>query len=161
VNSSTGQPATGVAWTYAYDTSTFSATLTFSAPAGGVLPDGDYQLQLPAGSITDLAGNPNADYSYNFFSLTGDANHDGVVNALDFNALASHYGKPSQTWINGDFNFDGKVNSADFSLLAARYGENLQPSQASPAFATSSSQQFNSLFGNDPINANSVSDVIQ
>ena len=36
----------------------------------GVLPDGNYRLLLPADSMSDLAGNPNADYALDFFSLT-------------------------------------------------------------------------------------------
>jgi hypothetical protein len=156
INTAAGLPATGVTWNYTYDPSTFTATLTFTAPPGGVLPDGNYQLQLGANSITDLAGNPNAAYTYNFFSLTADANRDGIVNALDFNALASHYGKTGQTLATGDFNFDGRVNSSDFALLAARYGENLHPPSPALTAAHSLTTQFTSLFSNNIIDPNRV-----
>jgi hypothetical protein len=52
----------------------------------------------------------------------GDANMDGTVNALDFNALANGFGGTSDVWVQGDFNGDNTVNSADFAILAANYG---------------------------------------
>ena len=43
------------------------------------------------------------------FAILGDANLDGKVNALDFNALATNFGKTpgSDVWTQGDFNYDG------------------------------------------------------
>jgi hypothetical protein len=52
----------------------------------------------------------------------GDANGDYTVNALDFNILATNFGRSGATWFQGDFNNDGNVNTADFSLLAANFG---------------------------------------
>jgi Dockerin type I domain len=52
----------------------------------------------------------------------GDANGDYTVNALDFNILATNFGRSGATWSQGDFNNDGIVNTADFSLLAANFG---------------------------------------
>jgi hypothetical protein len=57
------------------------------------------------------------------YTLGGDANLNGIVNALDFNALASSFGASSMSWINGDFNYDGTVNSLDFPLLAANFNQ--------------------------------------
>jgi hypothetical protein len=54
------------------------------------------------------------------YTYTGDANLDGKVNALDFNALATGFGTGS-TWVSGDFNYDGTINSLDFAALAANY----------------------------------------
>ena len=51
----------------------------------------------------------------------GDANVDGAVDLLDFNALASGFGRYG-LWQNGDFNRDGSVNLIDFNLLAANFG---------------------------------------
>jgi len=51
----------------------------------------------------------------------GDANLDGIVNALDFNALATHFGAATQNWNDGDFNFDGTVNTQDFTVLAGNF----------------------------------------
>jgi hypothetical protein len=56
------------------------------------------------------------------YAYLGDANLDGTVNALDFNALANGYGTGT-VWPQGDFNYDGTVNSSDFALLAANYGQ--------------------------------------
>jgi hypothetical protein len=51
----------------------------------------------------------------------GDANLDGRINALDFNALASGYGS-TNGWAKGDFNGDGIVNSADFVVMSGNFG---------------------------------------
>jgi hypothetical protein len=56
------------------------------------------------------------------YSLFGDSNLDGTVNAVDFNALATHFGNQSSVWATGDFNYDGVVNSLDFGQLATSYG---------------------------------------
>jgi hypothetical protein len=58
------------------------------------------------------------------YTLLGDANLDGVVNALDFNALASGFGS-SGVWSQGDSNYDGVVNTADFTAMAANFGESV------------------------------------
>jgi hypothetical protein len=65
--------------------------------------------------------------------LYGDANDDGFVNALDFNALASHFSQTGQTWITGDFNQDGLVNGLDFNALASNFG---QTPSAGPAIGS-------------------------
>jgi hypothetical protein len=59
------------------------------------------------------------------FTEYGDANLDGVVNALDFNAFASHYAAIGKFWSDGDFNYDGTVNSLDFNSLATEFGSSL------------------------------------
>ena len=57
-----------------------------------------------------------------FVPHAGDVNADGTVNALDFNAIASHFGMSSgAVWFDGDMNFDGKVNSSDFMILANNF----------------------------------------
>ena len=56
------------------------------------------------------------------YTLAGDSNLDGIVNAQDFDALASHYGvSGGGVWTQGDFNYDGTVNTTDFNLLAANF----------------------------------------
>jgi hypothetical protein len=64
----------------------------------------------------------------------GDANLDGTVNALDFNAFATNYGQDpgSEVWDQGDFNYDGSVDSSDFAIFAANYGMTLPTSAAIP-----------------------------
>ncbi len=57
------------------------------------------------------------------YTWFGDSNLDGVVNALDFNALASNFGvnNGNQTWQNGDFNYDGSVSTQDFMMLSQSF----------------------------------------
>jgi hypothetical protein len=67
------------------------------------------------------------------YTYIGDANLDGVVNALDFNAVATNFGAgTSEFWYQGDFNFDGIVNTQDFTQLAGNFGQLLP----SPAFGS-------------------------
>ena len=90
-------------------------TATISLPPGG-LPDANYCATLTAAGITDAAGNAldgdansiaGGDWNFNFFFLAADANHDGTVNALDFNALATNFGANGANFSQGDFNYDG------------------------------------------------------
>jgi autotransporter-associated beta strand protein len=70
------------------------------------------------------------------YTLLGDANVDGVVNALDFNAVATNFGNASANlWTQGDFNYDGQVNTADFTALAQNFAAPLvipAPPSSSP-----------------------------
>jgi hypothetical protein len=102
-----------------WDGATNTATFTLN----GVVPDGSYRATLSGAGVTDPAGNPlGADHTYDFFFLSGDANHDGRVNLIDFNTLASNFGQSGRDFTQGDFNYDGTVNLDDFSILAARFG---------------------------------------
>jgi autotransporter-associated beta strand protein len=56
------------------------------------------------------------------YTVFGDANLDGRVNALDFNALASNFGT-GNIWYQGDFNYDNVVNSGDFTVLAQNFNK--------------------------------------
>ena len=51
----------------------------------------------------------------------GDANFDGIVNALDLSILASHWDEIDNVWSEGDFSDDGRVNGVDLSILAANW----------------------------------------
>jgi len=62
------------------------------------------------------------------YTLAGDANIDGNVNALDFNALASSYSLSGKSWINGDFDYNGVVNSLDFNAIAINFNSALPSS---------------------------------
>jgi hypothetical protein len=59
------------------------------------------------------------------YTLAGDANLDGTVNAIDFNAMASNFGGSGKLWISGDYNYDGVVNTLDFNLLSGNYNNTL------------------------------------
>ncbi len=62
----------------------------------------------------------------NGVALPGDVNLDGVVNALDFNAIATDFGMSGDAnWLQGDLSGDGVVNSQDFMLLATHFGDTL------------------------------------
>jgi hypothetical protein len=64
-------------------------------------------------------------------TLSGDANMDGKVNALDFNAVATNYGAATgQVWTQGDFNYDGAVNTTDFTAMAINFGQSMVLSPA-------------------------------
>jgi autotransporter-associated beta strand protein len=59
------------------------------------------------------------------YTLLGDANLDGTVNALDFNALATGFGSANPQWVNGDFNYTTTVDTTDFAELAINFGQSL------------------------------------
>ena len=126
INLSAGQILPTSDFPLTFDSATNTATFTYT----GQLPDANYLAILPATSVTDQGGPPLAnDVVFGFFFYGGDANHDRSVNALDFNVIATNYGKTNATFADGDFNYDGSVNTLDFTLMAARFGSKLQPVQ--------------------------------
>jgi hypothetical protein len=62
------------------------------------------------------------------YTYSGDANLDGVVDTLDFNALAANFGGAGKVWAQADFNFDAVVDTLDFNNLAANFGQSLPES---------------------------------
>jgi hypothetical protein len=64
------------------------------------------------------------------YTTLGDANVTANTNALDFNTLATNFGKSSLNWYQGDFNYDGSVNTSDFVLLASRFDSSVPTSAA-------------------------------
>ena len=65
------------------------------------------------------------------YTLLGDANLDGLVNAADFTILAANFNQPVTSWDQGDFNYDGLVNAADFTDLAANFNQSVSGADAS------------------------------
>jgi hypothetical protein len=121
-----------VSKTMSYTAATRTATLNF----GSVLPDGNYQLRVPAGSVSDGSGNGlAADYTSNFFVLTGDANRDHFVDTSDFDVLSGNFGLSGKTFSQGDFTYDGTVDTLDFNALARKFGLGQAPAALSPAAA--------------------------
>jgi hypothetical protein len=57
------------------------------------------------------------------YTLLGDANLDGVVNAIDFGILAANFNKGVTGWDQGDFNYDNVVSAIDFGELAANFNK--------------------------------------
>ena len=70
-----------------------------------------------------------------------------MLNALDFNALATNYGQTHARFSSGDFNYDGDVTSLDFNLLASKFGSRLDPPMSSLPLARSPDLQ--NLFGDN------------
>jgi hypothetical protein len=117
----------------AYNYNSTTNTATWTLPPN--LTDGTYTATL-TGSLLPQAVN------LNFFSLKGDVNHDGIVNASDFAILAANYGQSNgAAWSTGDFNFDGIVNALDFNALATNYGMNLFASSSTTPSDVSSNVQ--------------------
>ncbi|MEM6750013.1 MAG: hypothetical protein AAF612_06035 [Planctomycetota bacterium] len=54
-------------------------------------------------------------------ALAGDANQDGVVNLIDFDALAQNFGEPG-AWSDAEFSRNGVVDLLDFDALAQNFG---------------------------------------
>jgi hypothetical protein len=137
-NTTTSQsiPADKIA--LAWDAATNTASFTFPGYAYGALPDGRYRATLPAGSVSDGAGNTLAtDVVLDFTFINGDANRDGRVNLQDFNVLAANFGQSNRKFSQGDFTYDGQVNLGDFNVLASRFGQAVAPSVATSGFGWS------------------------
>ena len=87
--------------------------------------------------MTDAVGNPlPADYTFDFFVLAGDANHDRSVDFNDLVKLAQNYNTTgSKTYAQGDFTGDGNVDFNDLVILAQRYNTSLPAPGATAATA--------------------------
>jgi hypothetical protein len=105
-----------------------SATYTSAAS----LPDGNYRITLPAGSIVDSSGNAlTSDYTYDFFVLAGDANHDRHVDEADLAILDAHLGQAGGgSFSQGNFNYDNAIDAADTAILNANLHVWLPPQGA-------------------------------
>jgi hypothetical protein len=155
-NNDTGEnvPVTAMAVSYSGTT----ATWTFPGLPSQVMPDGNYTATVFASRVTDVAGNAlPEDFSSDFFVLSADANHDRVVDTLDFNALAANFGGTGKNYSQGDFNYDTVVDTLDFNSLAGNFGHSLAAvpaslqaqSLAAPAGSTSAATGLFSTVGID------------
>jgi hypothetical protein len=117
---------------YTYDSATNTATFELPTP----LADGNYRATLPATSVTDTAGHPlPADYTFDFFVLAGDADHDRDVDVNDLGILATNWQQSPRTFSQGDFDYSGTVDVNDLGILATRWQQNLAPPSAPVAVA--------------------------
>lgn len=133
-NLTTGVPLPPSAVTLLYDVTSKTARFRFNS----LLADAQYRATLMGAAVSDPSGNTlPGNVVTNFFFLSGDANHNGVVNSDDFNILASNFGQFNRNFSQGDFNYDGKVDSDDFNLFAARFGVSVASSDLSAARITS------------------------
>ena len=127
--------------------------LTFTNYPHNALPDGRYTLLVNHAGITDSSNNVlAADGTLNFFVLSADANHDGKVNALDFNALATHFGQSANVLAR---RFRLQRHGRHFGLHAARTAVQ----QSSPRHAPVAAAVVGSLFSSEPVGGN-VRDVL-
>jgi len=110
--------STSVSGSVSYSSGTYTATFTPSAN----LPQNKTCTATLSTAITDAAGNPLATaYSWSFTTvqtvLPGDANGDGVVNALDITKVERIIvGLDAQT-PGADANQDGVVNALDITKV--------------------------------------------
>jgi autotransporter-associated beta strand protein len=71
------------------------------------------------------------------YTLSGDANLDGTVNALDFNAVATNFGDPTANlWTQADFNYDGQVDTLDFTAMAQNFNQTLSSAPPAPTLSS-------------------------
>ncbi|MFT3787331.1 MAG: alginate lyase family protein [Tepidisphaeraceae bacterium] len=113
---------------YRYDSSANSVEFDLPTSIG----DGDYRASLSAGNVLP------AEVTFDFFSLTGDLNHDRTVSFADLLVLAAHYGQTGRSFAAGNADRDsvGNVNFADLLILAAHYGSSLSSEPTAAASAS-------------------------
>ena len=68
----------------------------------------------------DGDGFAGGNHALRFQFKQADANHDGIVDLLDFNVLAANFGRAGRSFADGDFDYSGRVDLADFRILASR-----------------------------------------
>jgi hypothetical protein len=74
--------------------------------------------------VTDLAGNiSNSAFTFGFFVLAGDANHDAIVDSTDLGILSLNWQQTNRNFGDGDFDYDGDVDVNDLNILAANWGQ--------------------------------------
>jgi len=110
--------STLVSGSVSYNSGTYTATFTPSAN----LPNNKTCTATLSTAITDAAGNPlGAAYSWSFTTVQtvvpGDANGDGVVNALDITKVERIIAGLDATTPGADANQDGNVNALDITKV--------------------------------------------
>lgn len=98
-------------------------TLRVEAP--GMLPDGDYRVEIDPTRVTDAFGNAMVGgATYDSFVFAGDVDRDRAVTANDVRLFGLTFNRPS---LSADFDGSGLVNIDDFALLCANFGKTLLP----------------------------------
>jgi hypothetical protein len=106
--------------------------LEVDLPEAGPWESGLYTLTVNPGALTDDAGNPSLQGTFDFFVLAGDANRDRTVNLSDFLVLRRNFGSTGVGFSQGDFNYDDTVNLSDFLVLRRNFGTTL-PAASPPS----------------------------
>ncbi len=81
-----------------------------------------YGIGYADGKDGEVAGLPSGEIEI-MFTLLGDANLDGTVNAEDFTPFSHNLGQSGMMWDDGDFNYDGTVNAEDFTPFSHNLGK--------------------------------------
>ena len=112
-----------------------SSTAAASGNSGPAMRPGAMESSAVFSSFPALFGNQTVDGSAVLihYAIAGDSSVNGVVNALDFNALASNFGSTGQSWMTGDFNYDGVVDSSDFLMLANNFSAGARGRRPAPS----------------------------
>jgi hypothetical protein len=114
---------TGALATISYDAAGHGATWSFNS---SLLMDGSYRATLPASAVTDISGERlAADFSFDFFVLTGDANRDRKVDITDLGILATNWQAGQKKFSEADFDYDTIVDITDLGFLATNWQKDL------------------------------------
>jgi len=117
-----------------YFSTTNIAQFTFPGFPFNALPNGNYRATLVAAGIRDSSGNAMAaNFVFNFFFLSADANHNKTVDTVDFGILAANFSRAGLDYGGGDFTYDTTVDTVDFGLLVANFSNSLPSSLPSSA----------------------------
>jgi hypothetical protein len=90
------------------------------------------------------------------YTLYGDANLDGTVNAIDLQRLLFAYNTPD-VWDQGDFNYDGQVNTTDLQLLLFNFNTSLSNQASSNASVSAMTVETSSAVSAKPASVQSHS----
>jgi hypothetical protein len=85
---------------------------------------------MPLGPLTTFRGQPvDSTALLLAFTVTGDANLDGVVNDDDVTIVGAAYapGVTNGSWASGDFDYNGFVDDDDVTLLGVFYDPSAPP----------------------------------
>jgi hypothetical protein len=109
---------------------TFTGTGPFMQTTGGTptgsLVDGVYTLSVDPAKVSANGVFMTTPASLTFHRLYGDLTGNKNVNASDYNAFRSAFGKNStQAGFDGTFDFDnsGAVNASDYNQFRSRFGK--------------------------------------
>jgi hypothetical protein len=81
-----------------------------------------YGIGYADGADGLIAGLPSGEIEI-MFTLVGDANLDGTVNAEDYTPFSHNIGQSGMSWDDGDFNYDGTVNAEDYTPFSHDIGQ--------------------------------------
>ncbi len=82
-----------------------------------------YAERSALSSVPTIFGTVDTDAVLVRYTRYGDADLNGTVNLIDFNALAANFNGTNKVWTQGDFNYDGNVNLLDFNRLAGNFNQ--------------------------------------